>query len=335
MRKMFAVLSAVIIMITVALPKAAAAGLKEISQNMPFRMTVLGDSIAAGYGLDGHDRSKEPCYECASYANTLAQKYGLTAGESYINDAVSGATTSDLITQIGSKSVNSHIKNCDTIIISIGGNDLLAVLWSAIESQVDIPEGTESFEEVVSSMNPMQLIALAKNISESVPTAVSGFESNFKTLMGKIRAANPEALVIVQTIYNPFESFEQIEALQRISADALGSMNKVITDNAGSLKYTVCDVAATLAGKANETTNIRNMDIHPNAEGHRIISELLDSEITSHTFTTWVINDESSVSDNEKAEKKRTALLIFGFFFMLIILVTIMFLNAMHKLKDQ
>ena len=55
-------------------------------------MLALGDSITTGYGLDG-----EAPYDCASYANLVAESLGLEAKKSYVNRAVDGATSKDLL----------------------------------------------------------------------------------------------------------------------------------------------------------------------------------------------------------------------------------------------
>lgn len=312
----------------------AKSALKEVSQNTPFQMTVLGDSIAAGYGLEGHERDREPCYQCRSYANILAEKYSLEAGSKYYNDAVSGATSADLLTLLDNESVAKHIKSSDTIIISIGGNDLLHLITDAL---INASGGDTD----ISKLTPIQLMSIVKEISEGVPAALEGFEENLVKIMTKLRSVNPQALVIVQTLYNPFESFEQFKELESMSNAALEEFNGIITSNAadkdGNTRYITVDIAGAFKGKALEATNIADMDIHPNAQGHTIIAELLDSEITSHTFTTWIIDNsaDESASQAKKQEAVNFTRVMFGLFFILIILVTLLFVHSLQQLKNK
>lgn len=333
---------AVMLLYAVPLYVSAAGNLKEISQNSPFQMTVLGDSIAAGYGLEGHDRENEPCYECASYANTLAEKYGLIPGTTYFNDAVSGATTSDLIHALDDAELLSHLNRSDTILISIGGNDLLQVLWSAFGSEDGILQ--ENSDGSGYTFNAAQLLSVLSTLGDSIDEALEGFEQNFNTIITKIRSSNPGALVIVNTLYDPFKGSEVFKPVTEISSDALKRFNAIIKDNAtdasGNVRYVVADVAASFDGKEAELTNIADFDIHPNADGHAKIADLLDAEITSHTFTTWVLDTSASanasqMTEEEKQEKKRYASLMVGLFFMLIIMITALFIHSMNKLKNQ
>lgn len=333
----------VVLLFYVSPPYVNAAGnLKEISQNSPFQMTVLGDSIAAGYGLEGHDRENEPCYECASYANTLAEKYGLIPGTTYFNDAVSGATTSDLIKALDNTEILKHLNRSDTILISIGGNDLLQVLWSAFGSENGMIQ--ENDDGSGYTFNAAQILSVLSTLGDNVDAALEGFEQNFNTIIDKIRNSNPGALVIVSTLYDPFQGSETFKPVTEISSDALKRFNAIIKDNAtdsdGNTRYIVADVAGSFGGKEAELTNIADFDIHPNAAGHAEIAALLDTEISSHTFTTWVLDtsasaDESQLTEEEKQEKKRYASLMIGLFFMLMIMITALFIHSMNKLKNQ
>ncbi len=332
------VLSFILCIGTFITPAFAKNDLVEVSQNMPFAMTVLGDSIPAGFGLEGYNT--DPCYDCESYPNILAEKYGLEANNNYHNLAVSGATSSDLLELIQDSNISNQLKYSDTIIISIGGNDILHVLYNALGEGLgsDINDFS-NIEELVASIGLPQLMKISKSIEENMPLALEKFENNLVSIIDRIRAVNPEALIIVQTIYNPFESFEQLEAIQKLSVSTMADFNKVITDSAtdddGNNRYTVSDIASEFTGKANELTNIGKYDIHPNAEGHKVIAEILDEEISTHTFTTWVIDTSASDDSEAKSDAKRYLNVMTGFFFMLIfvvIMVAVIFIKKMREL---
>lgn len=315
--------------------------LKEIEQNTPFRMTVLGDSIAAGYGLEGYDIANEPCYDCRSYANILAEKYDLLPGTTYYNDAHSGATTSDLINTIKSENIQNHLYYSDTILISIGGNDLLAVLWSALSTDDEAISGDGSGM----NLDPAKIMEIITGLSGNIDEAINNFETDFNTAIDLLRELNPEALVIVNTIYDPFQGQDTFQPFDNIASDALQRINTIIKDNAsdedGNVRYTVSDVAQSFDGQAQELTNIASYDIHPSEQGHEAIATLLDTEITSHTFTTWIIDTSASAAADsqrkaaEKEEAKKFTSVMFGFFFMLVVMITVLFVHSLHKLKNE
>lgn len=345
-KRIFSAVLAVTMMFCCAVSAAAAGNLKEISQNTPFKMTVLGDSIAAGYGLDGYVRENEPCYNTASYANKLAEKYGLKADSTYFNDAVSGATTADLLNLLSDTNVSRHVKNSDTILISIGGNDLLHVLLGMLEENAETESGKDNSQQTspegsLGSIDPLKIAEILSTLPEKTEEAIEGFETDFEALIVKIREINPEALVVIDTIYDPFEGFEQIPMIDEIAEDAIGKINEIIKNKAagsdGSERYKVVDVAAAFEGKNKELTNIGDLDIHPNADGHALIFDLLDKEITSHTFTTWVIDPDASSKANEEKVKqaKSYSRVMFGFFFMLIIMITVLFLHSIHNFRNK
>lgn len=340
MKRIISALFCIVFFVLTIVPQCFAAGeLVEVSQNMPFYMTVLGDSIAAGYGLEGYE--KDPCYTCKSYGNILAEKYGLKADDTYHNYAVSGATSSDLIKLIDDKNYQTYIKNSDLIIISIGGNDMLHVLYNAISEALGTSvEDITSVDDIKSKINLMTIKKLSDSISENIPLALEQFETNLNTIIQQLKSVNPNGLIIVQTIYNPFESFEEIELLQTLSSDTIADFNNVILNGAkndkGEKLYIVSDVAKRFEGKSKELTNINEMDIHPNASGHEEISKLLDEEISAHTFTSWVIDTTADAKDdsNADAEKSRWRNVMAGFFIILLIVVAMIGVVFIKKMKE-
>ena len=89
---------------------------QNINKKDSIMIVSLGDSITRGVGDDegqGYVRRVK---------ETLEKDYNQTSTIS--NLAVSGAKTSDLVTQLNNKSVQEAIRTADTIMLSIGGNDL-------------------------------------------------------------------------------------------------------------------------------------------------------------------------------------------------------------------
>ena len=62
----------------------------------PEFLLALGDSITTGFGLENY-MDGDDAYRCDSYISLIASALGLKGKESYINKAVNGATSKDLI----------------------------------------------------------------------------------------------------------------------------------------------------------------------------------------------------------------------------------------------
>lgn len=211
-------------------------------------MTVLGDSIASGYGLE--DTSK-------SYATLIS------AEKSYdhINEAVPGYTTTDLLNQVKTTdSVRQSIKESDLIAISIGGNDIIRLLQNAdLMTLLDIMQnGTEA---------------------KAVKTAVATATSNLENLYTELRSLNAEAVIIFQTQYNPLYANEQYKSYAAIADNLAPAYAELFNALAESReKVYIADVYTAFDQYYEEEGSydvIHPDGIHPSEKGHALIAEVL------------------------------------------------------------
>ena len=135
----------------------------------PLNYLLLGDSIAQGFGVYNRDE--------ACYGKIVAD----TNGYNYTNYAVNGYRSCDLISQLGNPEVNAAVKEADIISLSIGGNDFL---------QQNLPR--------------IAVEVLAGNY-KIVNDVKEIFAENFAVIIGTIRELNPDAVILVQTLYNPMK----------------------------------------------------------------------------------------------------------------------------------
>ncbi|MBR4627058.1 MAG: hypothetical protein IKO47_05080 [Ruminococcus sp.] len=202
----------------------SSAGSKDTDKDM----VLFGDSISAGYSVD----------------NSLEYNYGEICadylGGNLNNYAVSGATSDDLIKVIDSLSAEKkeNVKNAEYIVISVGGNDLMHyaakfILNFGAENNLlkegftaaDIPDepgistlltmlDTDKLRAYASDVTrASELIAVLKNLCNNLMVKTSKYEGvipekiipNIKTAAAKLKAINPNARIIVQTIYQPVE----------------------------------------------------------------------------------------------------------------------------------
>ena len=249
---------------------------EDIETDVPPRMLFLGDSIASGFGLDGYESGRE---NCRSYANILKDEYSQEladeCGFSMENLAIDGQTSSQLLEGLESGKYDRQLTNADCIVISIGGNDMLGVLINALSrssenGSFDVQKLTRSF------------LSMSGQIDENL----AAFDDNI-TGIAKYISQKSEARIIVQTLYNPLESYGQIPMLQKLGKEKIAALNQKIISHSqdDSGEYSVCDVASEFTGKSQELTRINNFDIHPTGEGHQVIAEAVDRSVRSEKYS--------------------------------------------------
>lgn len=191
---------------------------------------VLGDSIAYGAGLMNPQE--------AVYGKIVAN----TNGYNYSNFAINGSKTVDLINRLGQSNVREAIAEADIISISIGGNDLLKNLLSLIPT---LMVGNKS--------------VLNKRIESMY--------SNITTSIEMIRELNPDAEILLQTIYNNGGYL----IFYAVYENALKYVNpvyyKIQSENEN---VEVVDIYSAFKGNG---VNICGDTIHPNSRGNKIIAE--------------------------------------------------------------
>ncbi len=249
----------------------------------PPKMMFLGDSIAAGYGLDGYALNDN--YNCPdSYANILKKQYETelaeTSGHEMQNFAVSGDTSSDLLEFLNSGKLDSALSETDAVVVSIGGNDLLGIVFEMIGSLgITVENGSIDFSDV----DIFKAAAALSTMEEDVDKALTGFEANLKEISSVLNSKT-NGIIYIQTLYDPLETFTDFSMVTEFSEEKINKFNEIIKTNAPS-SYTVIDVAADFNGKCAELTRIADLDIHPNEKGHKVIAEAVDEAFANTGFT--------------------------------------------------
>lgn len=242
-------------------------------------LVVLGDSITSGYGLPGYVSGDN--YSAAdSFANQLAPDFSGCR-----NFAVDGRTTGELLTALNDPDVSAALADADVTLISIGGNDFLQPMISAVIELVNENEdmlksfqnGTTFDETIINQDNYLDIMrefTLAMTTAaNSVDTAKIG--QNLREILSGVNSAAPECRTVVLTVYNPFEGVPGMETFDVIAREKLAELNSEITSAAAEYGAEVADVYTAFKGHSLDYTNISSMDIHPNTDGHAVIYSLL------------------------------------------------------------
>ncbi|MBO4867401.1 MAG: SGNH/GDSL hydrolase family protein [Ruminococcus sp.] len=257
---------------------------------VPPKLVFLGDSIAAGYGLDGYDKSD--LYHCDSYANIIGSDYAAVlanedCGFIMKNDAVSGNTSQDLIDLLDSGNIDEDLKDSDAVVVSIGGNDILHIIFSAAE---DLGWDKEAGDFDFDRINFKDALSSLTSMSDEIDDALKGYETNLALIEQKLRDRT-DGEIYIQTLYNPVEYFSDWKMLVDYADGKIDTFNDIVKDSAekdGKHHYTVIDVGSRFEGQNADLTNMADYDIHPNAEGHKVIAEMVDAELRKGDYSCTV-----------------------------------------------
>ena len=265
----------------------------EHKTEVPPKMMFIGDSIAAGYGLDGYKKGDN--YNCPSYSNILKNKYtSELEGEcshNMVNEAVSGYTSSDLIAQIQSGDLDSDLKDADAVVISIGGNDLLGLLFDLVNALGIDDISSFDIKDIDFASAASALLGMGNDADK----ALEQFSVNMDTISTELKKRT-NGTIFVQTLYDPVEYYDKFAVITDFAAQKIEKLNSIISEKSAN-GYKVIEVATDFKGRAGELTNIKKMDIHPNAAGHELIAEDVDKAFRATGF---------SYVTTEKVEEKST-----------------------------
>ena len=264
----------------------------------PKILLALGDSLTTGYGLKDYTYGGDP-YLCDSYINRIAAAFGLEGGKTYINRAVNGDKTGDLARLL--PSLEGEVKNAEMIILTIGGNDLLGILPEIAymlsgQEVTDIAQAFALFaqatpEQYETLQNDPAFVARMKTVLEDVAT-------NLQTIAAFFKEKAPDARVIFLKQYNPMHNVQGFESFGQFGGGFLASINQAVEATAAAFGYETVDIPSVIDERAEELTNIRLFDIHPNAEGHREIAKA----VAQHLGLSLDQNEETEAPTNPETE---------------------------------
>ncbi|HHX56797.1 MAG TPA: hypothetical protein GX710_02120, partial [Clostridiales bacterium] len=229
---------------------------------------ILGDSISTGYGLDEGTQS---------YGEIVADYIDAN----YSNLSVNGDTSADLLSLLTEdETVIDAVTEAEIICISIGGNDMLGTLMTALSQYME--EGDtwlDAKDKILADQTAVA--ALNANLSQDLTTAVS----NIVLISQAIDTLNIDAEVIFQTVYNPFEIYT-------VSGNALADLHSFTNIYLGALNTgikslysaTIVDTYSNFKGYGWLFTNITSQDIHPNKLGHMEIASQYISVLEDVSF---------------------------------------------------
>lgn len=328
-------LSFITVIMIFSLNAAAQTEYQEIKTDTPPEMLFLGDSIATGYGLDGYNGGKE---NCESYANMLADKYANQlkgkCKTSMKNSAIDGQTSGELLSGLHNGIYDEDLRNSDAIIISIGGNDLLTVLWDFVSDNFNINFNDSDIENQENNLNFTQIIQSITSLGSKIDSNLKSFDSNLAQIAKYIKNKS-DGIIIIQTLYNPFDQFGQEQVKEFISHKIKALNSSIETHkNDAEAEYIVADVYSEFYGKGNELTRINSMDIHPNQQGHKVIAQCVDKTIGTEKYT-YLIEKNDTAAQSNNINKNSNQKSVFAALICIGILIIIISVIGMIKIKSR
>jgi len=198
---------------------------------------VLGDSIAEGIGASDK--------KTGGNAALVAE----ARGYELMNFAVGGIPSGTLLKLVLEKeNIRQGIERADIIDISIGGNDFL-----------------------LGNLFGLLARALLFDDYSGVDKIIAAYKVNFAAIIKEIRALNPGAMLIVQTLYNPMEGLVWIGGVYEATITKLNDcLVEYLGANPGAFR--TAQVHDAFAGRE----GLINPDlVHPSDAGHKLIARVL------------------------------------------------------------
>lgn len=211
---------------------------------------AFGDSIAAGFGLSSPSEA---------YPTILAE----TLGFKLSNLAQNGQTSEELKARIAglSKKEKDMVSKAQLITISIGGNDLIG----------------EKNRKVVLSEALLSVLSGDYTMSDEMTEIYQTLKDNLVASVSMLRELNPDAVILLQTLYNPYLGGEYTYLGYNIG-DRLDyyvqKINETYEDaRQESDQFFIVDVAKQMNGVPEYFYT--TFDFHPTAAGHEAIAKIL------------------------------------------------------------
>ncbi|EFR93474.1 SGNH/GDSL hydrolase family protein [Listeria innocua] len=237
--------------LVIALLVGAVFGIKyyKESKEIPINLVAMGDSLTEGVG----DENKE-----GGYVGIVPEKLNDEATVSSVktsNYGVSGNRITQLEKRLETnKQFQQDVKNANVITITIGGNDVMAILQSRLLN-VDVADFAKANKE---------------------------FQQELTTLLKDIRSYNKDAAIFLMGIYNPYTTyFADIKQFDEVITNWNDASAKTIKQTNNAYFVPVA--------KALEDRNKSNKDkpnpllsddyFHPNHKGYEKMSAELEKAI--------------------------------------------------------
>jgi len=234
---------------------------------------ALGDSIAYGSKVS----------EGLGYVDLFTDKLLSETGGMQL-DALNlgkpGKNSSQLLSDLKTDQATiDAVSGAEVITISIGGNNLLRPVLTAIETTFGLDSKSATFNndlamKLVSKENRDKLKITLAGLSPELEAGVQQFEEDWPEIIRIVKTLAPEAEVTVMTVYNPII---EGDAYYGIADKPIQEINAVINAQSAAYGYKVADVYGAFShytgteALTNFDLSRGSFDVHPTAKGYETI----------------------------------------------------------------
>lgn len=281
------------------------------AQETALQYAALGDSVTVG--MSAYINYDPPIYY--GYADRLNTAIGLYMPTDYVNKGIAGLDSTEMLAMLKSDGqYRASASGKDLVTINIGGNNLLTPFIGAVfgifgvlvSGEVDENEIylLKNLIQAMSEEDAMSTYALLSypdgQLATELRNRTKAFKSDFPRIIASIKKMSPDAVIIVNNLYNPLVSEDPLYALVE---KYVVQINKTIDGLSEEGGFAVADVysefknypdlndlvafntARAIAASHSLSTSYFAMflDPHPTHTGHQLIFSL-ESELLFTPF---------------------------------------------------
>jgi len=219
-----------------------------------------------------------------SYANLLARRLDKEVALDYISGANSSLVLQFLTTD---EEKIGHLRGAEIVVLSVGGNNILVPFLMAMVRALDLgPLGAKTMKQIAMKFKTDKLAAvkvlkelLGQKTKDDATAGVELFRKEFPAIIAKMKEINPNAVILVHNVYNPFNTMRS--KLYRELGKPMGKymymINEILAEEAPKLGFLLADVEhafKTYKG-GEDLTYIKDKDMHLTDFGHIYIYRTL------------------------------------------------------------
>lgn len=239
------------------------------------KVVLYGDSVGCSYKMK---------FRVNSYTSLLARRLSKPVALDYISGANSTLVLNCLTTD---EQRIQHLTDAEIVVLSVGGNNVLVTFLIAFTRALGLgPLGAKTMKEIAQKFKSDKLAGpkalkelLGQKTKDDAMAGVETFRKEFPAILLKMKEINPNAIIIVHNVYNPFNTLKN--KLQRVVGRPMGKfldmLNEIIAENQAEHGFLLVDIENAFKnykGK-NELTHIKSKDMHLTDFGHLTIYRLL------------------------------------------------------------
>ena len=232
---------------------------------------ALGDSIADGYRLPGYTVPGSAPEK--SFPVLLGKALGLRL----VPLAVSGMDTDGLLQALDTAAYQDAVAEARVVTLTIGSNDLL---HPAIQQLSGLAESLAQ-GDLRAMLNALGSVGDALTSPEAravYARSTERFKENWEAIIGRIRALNPTADILVTNFYNPYSMLEYSLGpfslhIGSVAQTYLDQMNAWLSESPSAGEYRVAEIQDVSTNVSFSTRILTGLDLdpHPDEAGHTLI----------------------------------------------------------------